>query len=343
MKILFISPHKSFGGASTANLSIANMLSINNEVTYMDEFLPTVIQKKYNKINFSKFKLHENKNKLFKTFKYINRNKPQIIYLGIPFISIYLWPILLLFRIKGIKITFIFHSLSINSKFISKLYDNIISLTSLIATSLVFVSDYTRNSWNKYLLIRLRKSVCHVIRNSVEIHSNVERQNFVSSIGFVGRLSDEKNPILFIKIALSNKNKNRKYYIWGNGPLYDDLHNKYCENISFMGYSSNINKIYESLDLVILTSKFENCPLAILESKARGIPCIAPNVGGISEIVKNGIDGYLYEEFNINEIFKYIDLINDNYQTFVNNCKSRSEMFDTKTIISKWEMLNKYF
>ena len=53
--------------------------------------------------------------------------------------------------------------------------------------------------------------------------------------------------------------------------------------------------------------------MIILEAAQYGIPTIAPNVGGIPEIVQPGENGELYDNYNINEIKDKVDKIINNY------------------------------
>ena len=53
---------------------------------------------------------------------------------------------------------------------------------------------------------------------------------------------------------------------------------------------------YRSLDLYLNTSVHEGIPMSILEAMAYSLPVVAPDVGGISEVVSNSEDGYLIEK-----------------------------------------------
>ena len=43
----------------------------------------------------------------------------------------------------------------------------------------------------------------------------------------------------------------------------------------------------------------ENAPLVILEARAAGCPVVAPEIGGIPELIQDGVDGYLFEPNNV--------------------------------------------
>ena len=51
--------------------------------------------------------------------------------------------------------------------------------------------------------------------------------------------------------------------------------------------------MYQSLDLLLLTSHFEGTPLTVLEAMAMGVPVVASRVDGVQEVVEDGRDGIL--------------------------------------------------
>jgi glycosyltransferase involved in cell wall biosynthesis len=85
-----------------------------------------------------------------------------------------------------------------------------------------------------------------------------------------------------------------------------------------------------------MTSEFENCPMVILESKVRGIPCVAPNVGGIPEIVLDGFDGILYKKYDLHEIKQAIETIRANYVYYMNNSLRESKKYSFEEISEYW-------
>jgi len=107
-------------------------------------------------------------------------------------------------------------------------------------------------------------------------------------------------------IIKMNKSLKINWTHYGDGPLKDALVNmaskKLKENIKwkFAGYYNNRKLLEEianiEVDLLINTSESEGVPVSIMEALARGIPVIAPEVGGIPEQIVNGINGFLLPE-----------------------------------------------
>ena len=59
------------------------------------------------------------------------------------------------------------------------------------------------------------------------------------------------------------------------------------------GHLEDMDSFYRGLDLYLNTSVHEGIPMTILEAMARGLPVIAPQVGGIGEIIEDGVEGFL--------------------------------------------------
>jgi glycosyltransferase involved in cell wall biosynthesis len=64
-------------------------------------------------------------------------------------------------------------------------------------------------------------------------------------------------------------------------------------NIDFMGSRTDVPKILASSDIFVLSSDWEGFPISIVEAMRAGLPVIASNVGGISEVVIEGSNGHL--------------------------------------------------
>ncbi len=333
MKILFISPNPIWGGAATANLSIAKMLiESGHSVIYNDEYLKESV---YDGIHIDHSPIHRK--------RFVDRSiihqlviKESIdIIIWNTLIAIYYNPEIRKFSERGIKQICIIHSLSLSQNIKGKLIDYLISRTIVNMSAIVYVSQYTYNSWNKYQIVRKSNVDQFVIYNC--INQGTKKDTRISDlskirIGFVGRLSEEKQPEVFCLLSEISK---YQYVVYGTGPMLDKLRSSYPK-VTYKGLVMNVAEIYSNIDILVLTSKFENCPMVVLEAKALGIPCVAPCVGGIPEIVEDGFDGVLYYRYNSTEILSAIETVLSNYSIFSENCQNKSRDFMPHNIIKYW-------
>lgn len=124
----------------------------------------------------------------------------------------------------------------------------------------------------------------------------------------------------------------------GDGPAYDEVWNYASERLSsrnnisfnFLGRLSNdeIMTYYfnNQINAFINVSESEGLPISIMEACSFGIPIIATDVGGVSEIVRNGINGFLIrKDFTINELVdvlvKMIELNNYEFELLMMNSR----------------------
>jgi len=109
-------------------------------------------------------------------------------------------------------------------------------------------------------------------------------------IGYLGRLSPEKNVINMIKAVRALESDNICLKIAGTGPLYDKIKKMEDERIKVLGYVEDAPSFYRSVDVFLLPSKLEAQPIALLEAMASGLPIIATDVGDNKYFVQeNGI------------------------------------------------------
>ena len=73
------------------------------------------------------------------------------------------------------------------------------------------------------------------------------------------------------------------------------------KNVFCMGEIPNAAQYYACADLCLLPSNYEGLPMTIIEAMSVAKPVVASNVGGVSEIVRNGVNGYCLE--NDAEVF----------------------------------------
>lgn len=112
-------------------------------------------------------------------------------------------------------------------------------------------------------------------------------------VGFVGRLTQIKRPDRFLRIATAVPHAH--FVLIGDGPLRAKVREQMngIRNISMCEFTSDLSMVFGALDVLVLTSDNEGVPLSVMEAAAAGIPVMAMNVGGVSEIVRDGITGLL--------------------------------------------------
>jgi len=154
------------------------------------------------------------------------------------------------------------------------------------------------SSWMNHANIAVSEHVASQIRTDVTVMENFVQipeiaQASGQQIAFVGRLSEEKGADIFIELAQSFSN--RTFHIYGDGPLYDQLHDT-ADNVVFHGQQSSMENVWQQIGLLIMSSRNEGLPMAALEAMARGIPVLATNVGDLSNLIQTGENGWLVDE-----------------------------------------------
>lgn len=333
MNIYIISPNTVWGGAATANMSIAQMLSKGHNVYYNDEYNNVDIEG----VTYDPYPTHQSKNSK-ELIRHLKERGINAVIWGIVMNIPYYREATRLLNAEGITQCALFHSLSVTKNIKGRIMDWMIAKSLKYVDHLVFVSKYTDISWSKYKSIRSHSNH-HVIYNPIDNNNNSATRENRSRIGYVGRFSLEKRPEIFAK--LSTQNDNNTYIAWGEGALLNDLKERYPK-VLFKGQSSSQKEIYESFDILVMTSEFENCPMVILEAWKHGIPCVVPKVGGIPEIVKNEITGKLYEDYSIETISSYITDIQNDYEKYCSNCLAEIKNFSYEKLYDSWHrILNK--
>ena len=64
-------------------------------------------------------------------------------------------------------------------------------------------------------------------------------------------------------------------------------------NVAFVGHADNIEEVWAKHQALVLPSRFEGMPLTVVEAMLCGRPCIATDVGGNRELIRDGVNGFL--------------------------------------------------
>lgn len=143
---------------------------------------------------------------------------------------------------------------------------------------------------------------------------NIDNETFI--FGNVARLHQQKgHKILlqaFAKIVKSHNNAH--LLIIGDGELKEELISLtenlgISDKVKFLGKRSDIGEFLSAIDIFVLPSLWEGQPIALLEALAMGKPCIASAVNGIPEIINHGVNGYLVNPNDIDNLYQAMVLL----------------------------------
>jgi glycosyltransferase involved in cell wall biosynthesis len=131
---------------------------------------------------------------------------------------------------------------------------------------------------------------------------------------YFGRLSDEKGIHTLMRTFMRLRGGKQKLLIVGEGPLRRQLEAEATADprISFAGYLAGTalqDVIRKSRVVIVPSEGYENMPMAVLESMACGKPVIGSRIGGIPEMIRDGIDGALFTHGNSDELLEKMKLI----------------------------------
>ena len=138
-----------------------------------------------------------------------------------------------------------------------------------------------------------------------------------------------------------------KLMMVGEGPERENAE-KLCnqlgitDKVIFFGNSNEIDKILCFSDLFLLPSLNESFGLAALEAMACGVPVISSNTGGIPEVNKQGVSGFLSNINDIDDMSKNaIYILSDpkRLETFKKNAVIEARKFDIHQIVPQYEKI----
>lgn len=140
---------------------------------------------------------------------------------------------------------------------------------------------------------------------------NKKNNEFV--IGNAGRLTSQKGQKYLIELAdiLKQKGSNFKILIAGEGELKTSLQeliqkNHLTDQVELLGHVNDMSSFMNSIDLFVFPSLFEGSANTLIEALFYEKPIIAFNVSSNPEIIQHGVNGYLAEAFNIENLTHYV-------------------------------------
>lgn len=107
---------------------------------------------------------------------------------------------------------------------------------------------------------------------------------------FVARLSPQKRPVEFLKLALQRKSQEHEFFVLvGDGELAGEaeafIARHTLNNVKRIPYIANTLELNAISSGIIFTSAYEGLPIAMLEAISMGVPCFSTDVGDIADVL----------------------------------------------------------
>ena len=210
-----------------------------------------------------------------------------------------------------------------------KIYRFMDQLTERYVERFIVVSD----SLKQMLMERRGIPVHQVVRiyNGIELsqyhpdagYGNLRKEwgipQDVPLIGAIGRMVWQKGLQYFVEAIpeIVRVVPEAIFWVVGDGPLRERLEAlseelRVRDNVIFTGFRSDIREILSAVDLIVVPSLSEGFPMITLEAMAMAKPIVATNIGGITEQIRDGVEGILVPPKNPSALAKAaIRVLND--------------------------------
>ena len=183
-----------------------------------------------------------------------------------------------------------------------------------VTTRLIAVSPEVRDDLvglgvappEKFAVIRLGIELGERVGGDDETRRETRRQLGVGPdafvVGWVGRMTAVKRTDDVVRAfrELLDRDVDAYLCLVGDGPDRVRLERLAHElgvvrRCLFVGYQNDVAPYYEAIDALLLPSVNEGTPVSVIEALAAGRPTVATRVGGVPDVVRDGVDGYLVD------------------------------------------------
>jgi glycosyltransferase involved in cell wall biosynthesis len=183
-----------------------------------------------------------------------------------------------------------------------------------ITTRLIAVSPEVRDDLvrlgvapqEKFEVIRLGIELGERVGGGADVRRETRRQLGVAPdafvVGWVGRMTAVKrtDDVLLAFKKLADRSTDAWLCLVGDGPDRDHLEQRANElgivrRCLFLGYQDDVAPYYEAIDALLLPSVNEGTPVSVIEALAAERPAVATRVGGVPDVVRDGVDGFLVD------------------------------------------------
>lgn len=136
-------------------------------------------------------------------------------------------------------------------------------------------------------------------------------------IGFLARLEKKQKAWdIYVDAAkiLLQKYNNIEFFVGGDGPDKSELLDSIKEfpNIHFLGYVKDLHQFYSILDIFVIPSNYEACPLVFTDALSYNITTVVSDAIGLNENAVDGFNSLLFEPGNSKDLAAKIEILLNN-------------------------------
>ena len=267
-------------------------------------------------------------------------------------------------RLAGIRlIVHSVHGFSFNDyqpSLVRAFYILLERITAPITTVFVTVSGADREEGirrgifkkNDVTLIRSGidiKQFCDLPNDRISLRGKLGLDQDTPVIAMVACFKPQKAPLDFVRVAkkVLDERSDALFYLVGDGELRPQLE-KLIEELNLrdkvvlLGWRKDIPEIMYSIDLLVLTSRWEGLPRVLPQAMAAGLPVVATDVNGSPEAIRNGLNGYLVPPGDLEGMAnKIVYLLNNPEKARVMGKRGRElvDEFDIWKMVKQQEVL----
>lgn len=175
-------------------------------------------------------------------------------------------------------------------------------IAGLVSSRVITVSEYDQEFCLKHHILPPDKII--TVHNGIPDlpdcgGSDGRTVSAPAKLLMTARLEKPKNHLFLLRaLGQLTQRDDWELDLIGDGPLRDEVEEiivklNLVSRVHMLGARNDVPQLLKQADIFILISDWEGLPLSILEAMRAGLPVIASDVGGVSEVVEDGVNGFL--------------------------------------------------